>query len=135
CVSSPETCGAGIRSDEAPCSINRTSRRNRPELLDTVAAADIPVVEVDGPVAVAGDQADLVAEPEPVGGGGGGEAAVLVGGALVADERRAGIKGQCLESASTIARSSAGRLIAVAQTRSLGSKALVGAPSWSRLRP
>src|SRR5207245_1182081 len=33
------------------------------------------VVEVDGRVAVAGDQADLVAEPEPVGSGRKGEAA------------------------------------------------------------
>jgi hypothetical protein len=34
-------------------------------LLDAVAAdADVPVVEVDGRVAMAGDQADLVAEPE-----------------------------------------------------------------------
>ena len=50
-------------------SINRTPGRDRPELLDAVAAdADIPVVEVDGRVAVAGDEADLVAEPEAVGG-------------------------------------------------------------------
>jgi hypothetical protein len=66
-------------------------------LLDAVVPdADIPVVEVDGRVAVAGDPAQLVAEPEPVGGGRDGEAAVLAGGALVgrggfvADERRAG---------------------------------------------
>jgi hypothetical protein len=66
------------------------------ELLDAVAAdADIPVVEVDGRVAVAGDEADLVAE----------------------------------------ARSSVGRFITVAQTKRLGAKALVGAPSRSRLRP
>jgi hypothetical protein len=39
-------------------------------LLDAVIAdADIPVVEVDGRVAVAGDEADLVSETEPVGGG------------------------------------------------------------------
>ena len=43
---------------------------------------------------VAGDQPDLVAEPEPVGGGRDGEAAVLVRGAfigrggLVADDGR-----------------------------------------------
>jgi hypothetical protein len=53
---------------------------------------------------VAGDQADLVAEPEAVGGGRDGQAAVFVGGALVsggglvADERRAGIEGQRLET-------------------------------------
>ena len=46
--------------------------------------ADVPVVEVDVRVAMAGDQADLVAEPEPVGGGRDGEAAALVGGALAA---------------------------------------------------
>jgi hypothetical protein len=51
-----------------------------------------------------GDQADFVAEPEPVGGGRDGEAAVLVrralvgGGGLVGDERRARIEGQCLEA-------------------------------------
>jgi hypothetical protein len=40
---------------------------------------------------MAGDQADLVAEPEAVGGGREGEPAVLVGGGLrlVADQRRA----------------------------------------------
>ena len=49
---------------------------------------------VDGRLAVAGDQADFVAEAEPVGGGGEDEAAVVVGGAfvsgggLVADHRR-----------------------------------------------
>jgi hypothetical protein len=45
-------------------------------------------------VAMTGDQAELVAEPEAVGGGRDGEPAVLAGGALVgrgglvADERR-----------------------------------------------
>jgi hypothetical protein len=48
-------------------SINRAAGGDRPDLLDTVAAhADIPVVKVDGRVAVAGDQADLVAKPGPV---------------------------------------------------------------------
>ena len=90
---------------------------------------------------MAGDQADLVAEREAVGGGGDREPAVLVGGALVgrgglvADERRARIEGQRLQPASTMARSSAGRLITVAQTKRLGSKALVGSPSRSRFRP
>jgi len=77
-------------------SIHCAPRGDRPELLDAVVAdADIPVVEVDGRVAVAGDQPDLVAEREPVGGGGDREAAMLVGGALVggggfvADERPA----------------------------------------------
>src|SRR6266478_7156284 len=86
-------------------SINRTSRGDRPELLDAVAAdADVPVVKVDGGVAVAGDQPNLVAEPEPVGGGRDGEATVLVGGALVgrgglvADERRAGVESERLEA-------------------------------------
>src|SRR6266446_9022484 len=85
--------------------IHRAPRGDRPELLDAVGAdADIPVVEVDGRVAMAGDQADLVAEPEPVGHGRNGEPAVLVGGALVgcgglvADERRARIEGERLEA-------------------------------------
>jgi hypothetical protein len=86
-------------------------------------------------VAVARDQPDLVAEAEPVGGGGDGEPAVLVGGALigggglVADERRTRIEGERLQPASTMARSSVGRLITVAQTKRLG------APSRSILRP
>jgi hypothetical protein len=55
-----------------------------PELLDAVGAdADIPVVEVDGRVAMAGDEADLVADAQAVGGGRNGEPAALVGGALV----------------------------------------------------
>jgi hypothetical protein len=46
--------------------IDRAAGGDRAELLDAVVAdADIPVVEVDGRVAMAGDQADLVAEPEP----------------------------------------------------------------------
>jgi len=79
-------------------------------------------------------KADLVAEPEAVGGGRDREAAVLVGGALVG---RGGpeSKANALRPASTMARSAAGRLITVAQTKRLGSKALVGAPSRSRLRP
>jgi hypothetical protein len=53
---------------------------------------------------MAGDQADLVAEREPVGGGRDGEPAVLVGGALVgrggliADKRRARIEGERLQA-------------------------------------
>jgi hypothetical protein len=76
-------------------SINRYPASNWPELLDAALAdADVPVVEVDGWVAMAGDEADLVAEAEAVGGAGDAEAAVLVGGALVGggglvpDERR-----------------------------------------------
>src|SRR6516162_4422589 len=65
-------------------SIHRPPRRDRPELLDAAAAdADIPVVEIDGRVAMAGDQADLVAEPKPVGGRRNREPAVLVGGSLI----------------------------------------------------
>jgi hypothetical protein len=72
-----------------------------------------------------------------IGGQADGKPAVLVGGALigggglVADERRAGIEGQSLEAGARMARSSVGRLITVAQTKRLGSKALVGVP----LRP
>ena len=64
-------------------SINRAAGGDRPDLLDAVAAdTDVPVVEIDGWIAVAGDQPDLVAEPEPVGGGRDGEPSMLVGGAL-----------------------------------------------------
>jgi hypothetical protein len=123
-------------------SIHRPAGGDRPELLDAVAAdADVPVVEVDGRVAMAGDEADLVADAEAVGGVGYAETAVLVGGALVgggglvADERGPESKASAFRPASTIARSSVGRLITVAQTKRLGSKAWVGAPSRSRLRP
>jgi hypothetical protein len=51
-----------------------------------VNGADIPLVEVDGRVAMAGDQPDLVTEPEPAGRGRNGEAAVLVRGALIGRE-------------------------------------------------
>jgi hypothetical protein len=59
---------------------------------------------VDGRVAVAGDQAHLVADPQPVGVARDAEAAVLVRGALigrrglVADERRSGIESERLEA-------------------------------------
>src|SRR5262249_31821439 len=86
-------------------SINRAAGGDWPELLDALAAdADIPVVEIDGRVAVAGDEAQLVADIEPVGGARNAEPAVLVGGALVgggrlvADERRAGIEGERLQA-------------------------------------
>ena len=86
-------------------SIHRAAGGDRPELLDAVAAdGDVPVVEVDGRVAMAGDEADLVADLEAVGGARDAEAAVLVGGALVgggglvADEGRTGVEGQCLEA-------------------------------------
>src|SRR5262249_10060197 len=86
-------------------SIHRPPCGDRPELLDAVGAdADLPGVQVDGRVAVAGDEADLVAEREAVGGGRDREAAVLVGGALVgggrfvADQRRAGVEGERLEA-------------------------------------
>jgi hypothetical protein len=61
------------------------------------------MVGVDGRVAVAGDQLDLVAGPEPVGGSRNREPAVLVGGELVgrgrlaADERRPRIEGERLQ--------------------------------------
>src|SRR3984893_4191033 len=105
CVRSLKSHRAGFRYGQSTNLINHTTRGDRPELLDAVGAdADVPVVEVDGRVAVAGDQADLVAEPKAVGGGRDGEAAVLVGGALVgrgglvANERGAGIEGERLEA-------------------------------------
>src|ERR1700730_7956031 len=104
-------------------SIHRTSRGNRPELLDAVAAdADVPVVEVDGRVAVAGDEADLVADLETVGGPRDAEAAVLVGGALVgrgglvADGGGPRVEGERLQAGIDDRAVSAGRLITVAQT-------------------
>ena len=60
-----------------------TEGGDEPERVDAAGAdADIPVVEVDGRVAMAGHEAALVAEPEPVGGAGDAEPA-----GLVADER------------------------------------------------
>jgi hypothetical protein len=56
-----------VRAVQQP--LNRP-RRGRPDLLDAVAAlTDIPVVKVDGRVAMAGDQPDLVVETEPIGRG------------------------------------------------------------------
>src|SRR5438270_4532043 len=76
-----------------------------PELFDAVPGdPDVPVVEVDGRVAMAGDEADLVAEAEAVGGARDAEAAVLVGGALVgggglvANERRTRVEGERLQA-------------------------------------
>jgi hypothetical protein len=54
------------------------------------------------------------------------EAAVLVGGALVGRGGGPESKASAFKPASTIARSWAGRLITVAHTKRLGSKALVG---------
>src|ERR1700730_1406961 len=99
------TAPARLPGYVAMCSIHPAACGDRPELLDAVGAdADIPVVEVDGRVAMAGDQADLVAEREPGGGGGDGEPSVLVRGALigrrglVADDGRAGVEGERLEA-------------------------------------
>ena len=61
---------AGLRSEGGRQSINRAAGGDRPDLLDAVAAlTDIAVVKVDGRVAMAGDQPDLVVETEPIGGG------------------------------------------------------------------
>ena len=50
-------------------SIHRAAGGDRPDLLNTGAAnADLPVVEIDGRIAMAGIKPDLVAEAEPVGG-------------------------------------------------------------------
>src|SRR5438270_8330541 len=76
-----------------------------PELFDAVPGdPDVPVVEVDGRVAMAGDEADLVAEAEAVGGARDAETAVLVGGALVggggsvAHQGWAGVEGERLQA-------------------------------------
>jgi hypothetical protein len=82
---------------------------------------------------MAGDQPDLVAEPEPVGGGCDGGAAVLVGGALVgggrlvADQRRPSIEDERLQAAVDD-----GAIRAAHHRRPNGSKAWVGSPSRSR---
>src|ERR1700730_17061519 len=114
--SSREICKMGEgcrRSRKAPRTlINRPTGGDWPELLDAVAAdADVPVVEVDGRVALAADEPDLVAESEAVGGARDAEAAVLVGGALVgggglvADGGGPDSKASALRPASTTARS------------------------------
>src|SRR5712664_3402262 len=60
--------------------------RDRPQRLDAVAAiADIPVIEIDRRIAMAGDEADLVADDERPVGLPELETAVLVGGGGVFD--------------------------------------------------
>src|ERR1700730_4473245 len=55
CVRSLKSHRAGFRYGQSTNLINHTTRGDRPELLDAVGAdADIPVVEVDGRVAMAG---------------------------------------------------------------------------------
>jgi hypothetical protein len=61
--------------------------------------------------------------------------ALVGGGGLVADGGGPESKASAFKPTSTIARPSVGRLITVAHTKRLGSKALVGAPSQSGLRP
>src|ERR1700674_2565816 len=96
---------ASVRRGEVAIVNKRRRGGDRPELLDPVAAdSDIPVVEVDGQVAVARHEADLVADAQPVGGARDPEPAVLVGGALISagglvpDERRTRVEGECLQS-------------------------------------
>jgi hypothetical protein len=90
---------------------------------------------------MAGDEAHLVADAEPVRRARYAEPAVLVGGALIAggglvgNQRRARVESQRLEARiddRTVLRRG---LITVAHTKRLGSKALVGAPSRSRSGP
>ena len=128
--------------DVAIASINRAAGGDRPELLDAVATdGDVPVVEVDGRVAMAGDEADLVADLETVGGARDAEPSVLVGGALgggggfVADERGTRVEGERpeagIDDCAVLGRAVHHRR----PTEGLGSKALVETPAWSRLRP
>jgi hypothetical protein len=90
---------------------------------------------------MAGDEADLVADPEAVGGAGDAEAAVLVGGALlghgglVAEERRTRVEGQRLkpglDDGAVLGRAAHHRRPdEEARLEGLGR-----APSRSRLRP
>jgi hypothetical protein len=58
--------------------------------------------------------------------------ALVGGGGLVQTSGGPESKASAFRPASTMARSSAGRLITAANTKRLGSKALVGAPSRSR---
>ena len=97
---------------------------------------------VDGRVAVAGDQPDLVAKPEPVSGGRDRESAVLVGGALrgrgglVTDDRRTRVESDGLEAGIEDARSSAGRLtVAVDVAHTIGDPSRVARPVVDRLAP
>jgi hypothetical protein len=123
-------------------SINRAAGGDRPELFDAVSAdADIPVVEVYGRVAMAGDEVDLVADLKTVGGARDAEPSALVGGALgggggfVADERGTRVEGERLE-AGIDDRAVLGRAVHLRRvTEGLGSKALVETPSRSTLRP
>jgi hypothetical protein len=138
--------------------VDRTAGSDRPGLLDAATAhADIPVVEVDGRVAVTGDQPDLVAEPKPVGGGRNREPVVLVGGTLVGrgglvaegpavdccpqlatdagdgfgrvDDRDAGMAAEREESASPVMIRSACDAVARASTASSEGSRLTGAGS------
>jgi hypothetical protein len=105
-----KTTQTGYTSEAPRTSFNTTHRPaggDRVELLDTAGAdAGIPVVNVDGRVAMAGDQADLVAAPEPVGSGRRREPAVLVGGAYRLRQLERGLTAS---SALTASRSLSGR--------------------------
>src|SRR5439155_20894866 len=97
-VSSPRR-GRGGTLARGP-SIHRPPCGDRPHRFDTAAAdSDIPVVEVDGRVAMTRHELHLVAELQPVARRRDAEPAVLVGGAfigrggLVPHGRRPGIEG------------------------------------------
>jgi hypothetical protein len=61
----PRRPASGITRECA--SVHRAAGGDRPDLLDAIAAyTDIPVVKVDGRVAMAGNQPDLVADVETV---------------------------------------------------------------------
>jgi hypothetical protein len=98
-------CGGPTCRFSEPRSVDRAPGSDWPELFDAVGAdADISVVEVDGRVAMAGDEADLVADLEAVGRARNAEPSVLVGGALVGGgglvphQRRARVEGERLEA-------------------------------------
>src|SRR3954464_13418853 len=105
CRASPARPPRSASGAARPRLINRPSRGNRPDAFDPVAAdPDIPVVEVDGRVAMARHQPDLVAEPQAVRRAADREPAVLVRGALIGcgrlvpHRRRPGIEGQRLQT-------------------------------------
>src|SRR6266849_5038599 len=68
--------------------VRAPSRRDRPHRLDAAAADHVdPVVEIDGGIAMRGEELDALAEMRRARGIGDGEPAVLVAGEAVGDAR------------------------------------------------
>src|SRR5215813_11377044 len=79
----------GIYTRARTKSEHRAPRRHRPEALNTrltgaeAANAHVPIVQVDGGIAVAGHEANLVPSPRPFTAGGCVDDAVLVRGPVI----------------------------------------------------